>query len=143
MERVENKRKVYNFRKLIVNIAGDIIKIVLGIILFILSIASIVYTCKLCDTDTLWEFTFYNKDNIFKYVIIIIGMIVMYKIYIVLKRNNKIIKYKSQYGKKIDIYKLLICMHCILGIGWVVCTQLTPRADQQRMIKQISLRADI
>ena len=41
MERVENKRKVYNFRKLIVNIAGDIIKIVLGIILFILSIASI------------------------------------------------------------------------------------------------------
>ena len=35
MERVENKRKVYNFRKLIVNIAGDIIKIVLGIILFI------------------------------------------------------------------------------------------------------------
>ena len=104
MERVENKRKVYNFRKLIVNIAGDIIKIVLGIILFILSIASIVYTCKLCDTDTLWEFTFYNKDNIFKYVIIIIGMIVMYKIYIVLKRNNKIIKYKSQYGKKIDIY---------------------------------------
>ena len=21
-------------------------------------------------------------------------------------------------------------MHCILGIGWVVCTQLTPRADQ-------------
>ena len=130
MERVENKRKVYNFRKLIVNIAGDIIKIVLGIILFILSIASIVYTCKLCDTDTLWEFTFYNKDNIFKYVIIIIGMIVMYKIYIVLKRNNKIIKYKSQYGKKIDIYKLLICMHCILGIGWVVCTQLTPRADQ-------------
>ena len=49
MERVENKRKVYNFRKLIVNIAGDIIKIVLGIILFILSIASIVYTCKLCD----------------------------------------------------------------------------------------------
>ena len=54
MERVENKRKVYNFRKLIVNIAGDIIKIVLGIILFILSIASIVYTCKLCDTDTLW-----------------------------------------------------------------------------------------
>ena len=43
MERVENKRKVYNFRKLIVNIAGDIIKIVLGIILFILSIASIVY----------------------------------------------------------------------------------------------------
>ena len=130
MERVENKRKVYNFRELIVNIAGDIIKIVLGIILFILSIASIVYTCKLCDTDTLWEFTFYNKDNIFKYVIIIIGMIVMYKIYIVLKRNNKIIKYKSQYGKKIDIYKLLICMHCILGIGWVVCTQLTPRADQ-------------
>ena len=123
MERVENKRKVYNFRKLIVNIAGDIIKIVLGIILFILSIASIVYTCKLCDTDTLWEFTFYNKDNIFKYVIIIIGMIVMYKICIVLKRNNKIIKYKSQYGKKIDIYKLLICMHCILGIVWVVCTQ--------------------
>ena len=82
------------------NIAGDIIKIVLGIILFILSIASIVYTCKLCDTDTLWEFTFYNKDNIFKYVIIIIGMIVMYKIYIVLKRNNKLLNINLNMGKK-------------------------------------------
>ena len=43
MERVENKRKVYNFRKLIVNIAGDIIKIVLGIILFILLISGLTY----------------------------------------------------------------------------------------------------
>lgn len=130
MESLENKSEFYNIRKFIVDIAGNIIKIVLGIILFLLSIASIVYTCKLCDTDTAGEFTFYNSDNVFKYVIIIIGMIIIYKIYIVLKKNNKIIKLKFQKRKEVDIYKLLICIHFILGMGWVVCTQLFPRADQ-------------
>ena len=124
-----NRGRVGSIRKGLINFSGNVIKIVFGSILFILAISSIVYTCDLRNTETALEVTFYNYDNIFKYMILII-IIIGISVFLSRKRYKRKKIKVANYFEDDKIIKFLILIHGIMGIVWIVSTQLQPRADQ-------------
>ena len=117
-----NRGRVGSIRKGLINFSGNVIKIVFGSILFILAISSIVYTCDLRNTETALEVTFYNYDNIFKYMILII--IIGISVFLSRKRYKRKKIKVANYFEDDKIIKFLILIHGIMGIVWIVSTQL-------------------
>lgn len=109
------------------------IKIIFGIILLGLGISSIVYTCVLCDTESVKELTLYNRDSILKYVLLIILYFGIMLLIAAVKKRKKSVRRIPESEKKLKDDKFcrkMFILHAIMGFCWVICTQLTPRADQ-------------
>ena len=119
--------KIWHFRKGLIDFSGNVIKSVFGIILLVLSVSSVIYTCELKNTETALEVTFYNRDNILKYIIL---CIIFLSVLLIKKRKKKNIEKKKISFNEDKINQCLIGVHAIIGLIWVVGIQLKPRADQ-------------
>ena len=82
----KSEGKIWHFRKGLIDFSGNVIKSVFGIILLVLSVSSVIYTCELKNTETALEVTFYNRDNILKYIIL---CIIFLSVLLIKKRKTK------------------------------------------------------
>lgn len=105
------------------------VKVILAVILCVLTISSVLVTC----TVDLNEVIHYEADKIYYHIFfaaaVSLALIVCRHIRNSL-RGNWMEKVFRDLTKNIDFCKVMVICHFVVGIFWVVSTQVKPQADQ-------------
>ncbi len=105
------------------------VKVILAVILCVLTISSVLVTC----TVDLNEVIHYEADKIYYHIFfaaaVSLALIVCRHIRNSL-RGNWLEKVFRDLTKNIDFCKVMVICHFVVGIFWVVSTQVKPQADQ-------------
>lgn len=105
------------------------VKVILALLLAILTITSMLVTCSV-DWD---EVVSYAPDRIYKHILFAVVMsvvLVLCRHIRNLLRGNWLEKVFRDLTVDLDFNKVVIALHFVLGIFWVIATQVQTDADQ-------------
>lgn len=105
------------------------VKVILALLLAILTITSMLVTCSV-DWD---EVVSYAPDRIYKHILFAVVMsvvLVLCRHIRNLLRGNWLEKVFRDLTVNLDFNKVVIALHFVLGIFWVIATQVQTDADQ-------------
>lgn len=130
----ENEKKPENpvltaGKKKFLDFCCSCVKVILALILAILTITSMLVTCSV-DWD---EVVSYAPDRIYKHIlfaIVLSAVLVLCRHIRNLLRGNWLEKVFRDLTVNLDFNKVVIALHFVLGIFWVIATQVQTDADQ-------------
>lgn len=105
------------------------VKIVFGLLLFMLTVISALVTCTIDE----YEVTHYGNDNIFSHILFaaaILGILIVCRHIRAAMRGGWLERVFRDLTKGLDFCRIVIAFHFILGILWVVSTLVQADVDQ-------------
>ncbi|HJD45793.1 MAG TPA: glycosyltransferase family 39 protein [Candidatus Mediterraneibacter norfolkensis] len=111
------------------NFCCSCVKVILAIVLGILTVSSMLVTCSV----DLQEWIHYSPDKIYLHILFA-GMIAFLLIVCRHVRNSLrgswLERVFRDFTQRMDFCKVVVIAHFVLGIFWVVSTQVIPQVDQ-------------
>lgn len=105
------------------------VKVIFGLLLFMLALVSAFVTCTVDDS----EITHYGGDNIFSHIlfaIVIMGVLILCRHIRARMRGGWLERVFQDLTQGVDFCRIVIALHFILGVFWVVSTQVQAQVDQ-------------
>ena len=105
------------------------VKVIFGLLLFMLTVVSAFVTCTVDES----EITHYGGDNIFSHIlfaVIIMGVLILCRHIRARMSGGWLERVFRDLTQGVDFCRAVIAFHFILGVFWVVSTQVQAQVDQ-------------
>ncbi len=105
------------------------VKVIFGLLLFMLTVISAFVTCSVDE----YEVTHYGSDNIFSHIlfaVVILGILVLCRHIRAGLRGGWLERVFRDLTREIDFCRVVVVLHFVMGIFWVVGTQVQAQVDQ-------------